>query len=172
MSETIQEESAVAKEQQEKREAREGGVTPEYDEAGLEKLVDSAYEGVDSGAAETISRADKKITAGAESFGLDKQTGDSILASGGFGERINALKASIATLAANAKAKIANLFDNKPEVIHFSEMATPAPKDAEMVREDNPETGAPGVKAIENEKQENIEETPEQKEKKRATRVC
>jgi hypothetical protein len=156
MSETIQEESVIAKEQQEKGGVRESEEAPEYDEAGLEKLVDSAYEGVDSGAAESIKRADERIDAGPESVGLDKQAGDSIFASGGFAQRINTLKESIAALVANSKAKIGKLLDNKPEVIHFSEMATPLPK-----------TEEPQISAEQTvEAEEEIGETPEQKEKR------
>jgi hypothetical protein len=164
MSEVLEEKSTEGREAVEVPQEGEGAL--EYNEAGLEKLVNSAHEEVDRGATEVVGRADERINAGPESFGLDKQTGDSMLASGGFGERINTLKANIATLAAKAKAKIADLFDNKPEVIHFSEMATPVPKSAEVVKEDNPETGAPEVKAIGKEKQANVEETSEQKEKR------
>jgi hypothetical protein len=121
MNEGIQEESALAEGQEKIENTQEGEGSLEYDEAGLEKLVDSANEQVDSSVAESIRHADNRVDAGPHSFGLDEKTGESIFTSGGFAERINTLRASLTALAANTKAKIAKLLGKKSEAIDSDE---------------------------------------------------
>jgi hypothetical protein len=114
MSESFQrKESALA--EREKRDKTENSHEGDAASEGLEKFVDSAHEEVDSGATELIERADEKIDNGPERFGLDKEAGNKIFASGGFAERINSLKSRITSLAANTKTKISSLIDGKSE---------------------------------------------------------
>jgi len=107
MSEIIQQEKIA--------DAQEGRNDIEDDHAGIEKLMNSACAGVDEAGTEAIKRADERIDAGPESFGLDKTTGDEIFASGGFAERVDVLKGRITSLSTDAKTRISALSNGAAE---------------------------------------------------------
>ncbi len=106
---------AEARAEMAKTPERPAAATPEYDEAGLEKLTEQAGTQVETKQADVLSTADKRIEAAPASIGLDKAKAESIFTSGGFAERVKNAKDRIATLTKNAKEKIGGLISQRAE---------------------------------------------------------
>lgn len=81
--------------------------TPEYDEEGLQDLVDLSVEQVSAGESRVLNNADTRLTSLSEIVG--EQRAESILAEHGFADRIKVLKDKIINLSRHAQERISTL---------------------------------------------------------------